>query len=213
MATVTAHIDVIAPVTPVYNAWTQFESFPEFMGAVENVTQVDDTTNHWIASIGGVEREFNTRITEQIPDQLIAWESIDGNSHTGRVTFESVEVAEPDPDAVGINPALSQPSVGGLTSGAPAAVVQPEFGSEDPSGPAPESREATRVSVEFTWDDETFLEKLGDKLGLDDHQAKKDLERFKELVESGDLSGGWRGEVHGGHTDGESGGTSGTATG
>ena len=88
METVEATIDVGVPVSTAYNQWTQFESFPNFMSGVESVTQLTDTTNHCITKIGGVEREFDTEIVEQHPDQRIAWRSLDGKSHAGAVTFE-----------------------------------------------------------------------------------------------------------------------------
>ena len=54
----------------------------------------------------------------------------------------------------------------------------------------------TRIDVEFEWESEGMLEKLGSAVGQDDRQVKSDLERFKELVESrGVASGAWRGEV------------------
>ncbi|MFD1213409.1 SRPBCC family protein [Arthrobacter sp. GCM10027362] len=87
METVEETIDVEVPVSVVYNQWTQFESFPQFMSGVESVTQLTDTTNHWKTRIGGMEREFDTEIVEQQPDQRIAWRSVDGKSHAGVVTF------------------------------------------------------------------------------------------------------------------------------
>ena len=89
-STVTAEIDVDAPIGAVYNQWTQFESFPHFLHAVKEVTQHDDAHTHWVVSIGGVRREFDAEITEQVPDQLIAWSSIDGKSHAGSVRFAPV---------------------------------------------------------------------------------------------------------------------------
>lgn len=87
MATVQESIDVSVPVSTAYNQWTQFETFPEFMGGVESITQISDTHNHWVTKVGGVEREFDTEITEQHPDERIAWKSTDGKSHAGVVTF------------------------------------------------------------------------------------------------------------------------------
>ncbi len=55
METVEETIDVAVPVRTAYNQWTQFESFPEFMSGVESVTQLTDTTNHWVTKIGGVQ--------------------------------------------------------------------------------------------------------------------------------------------------------------
>jgi uncharacterized membrane protein len=81
-------IDVDVPVATAYNAWTQFESFPQFMGGVESITQLDDTHNHWVTKIAGVTREFDTEITEQHPDERIAWHSVSGDTHhAGVVTF------------------------------------------------------------------------------------------------------------------------------
>lgn len=87
MASVTESIDVDVPVTTAYNQWTQFESFPHFMGGVEHITQLDDTHTHWKTKIGGVEREFDAEIIEQHPDERVAWKSTDGTTHAGVVTF------------------------------------------------------------------------------------------------------------------------------
>jgi len=75
MSQIQQSVDVDVPVSVAYNQWTQFESFPHFMSGVESITQVDDTRNHWVTSIAGVEREFDTEITEQHPDERIAWRS------------------------------------------------------------------------------------------------------------------------------------------
>ncbi|MCI0157214.1 SRPBCC family protein [Leifsonia shinshuensis] len=88
MAAVTESIDVDVPVTTAYNQWTQLESFPRFLEEVDEIRQVDDTTNHWRVTIGGATREFDTVITEQHPDERIAWKSVAGDvAHAGVVTF------------------------------------------------------------------------------------------------------------------------------
>jgi uncharacterized membrane protein len=87
MTSVTTSVDVEAPISAVYNQWTQFESFPEFMGGVDTITQDDDRHNHWVTSIGGVTREFDTAITEQHPEERVAWRSTDGTTHAGVITF------------------------------------------------------------------------------------------------------------------------------
>jgi uncharacterized membrane protein len=92
-STMTAEIDVDAPIRAVYNQWTQFESFPNFLHAVKEVTQRDATLTHWVVSVGGVRREFDAEITEQVPDELIAWASVDGTTHRGIVRFEPVSAA------------------------------------------------------------------------------------------------------------------------
>src|SRR4051812_26499246 len=87
MPSVIKTIDVSVPVRTAYNQWTQFESFPNFMGGVESITQTDDTHSHWVTKIGGGTREVDTEITEQHPDERGAWKSTDGTSHAGVVTF------------------------------------------------------------------------------------------------------------------------------
>lgn len=87
MTTVEESIEVAVPVTTAYNQWTQFEEFPRFMEGVEQVKQISDTRNHWKADIAGVEREFDTEITEQRPDERIAWCTVDGPKQAGVVTF------------------------------------------------------------------------------------------------------------------------------
>lgn len=91
MTTIEKNIDVHVPVEVAYNQWTQFESFPYFMEGVERVIQVDDTMTHWETAIGGVHREFDARITEQHPDERIAWRSVAGPEHGGVVTFHRLD--------------------------------------------------------------------------------------------------------------------------
>ncbi|WP_222853388.1 SRPBCC family protein [Fodinicola acaciae] len=88
MSTVQESFDVEVPIREAYDQWTQFETFPAFMQGVKSVTQVDDTHLHWDVSIVGQKREFDTVITEQHPDERIAWKSTGGDvQHAGVVTF------------------------------------------------------------------------------------------------------------------------------
>ena len=91
MTTVQESIDVEVPVTTAYNQWTQFESFPDFMNGVESISQTSATGSHWVTRVGGVLREFDTEITEQHPDERVAWKSVDGKSHAGVVTFHRLD--------------------------------------------------------------------------------------------------------------------------
>ena len=87
MSRVETSIEVNVPVTTAYNQWTQFEEFPEFMDGVEEVRQLDDTHLHWVAQIGGKRHEWDAEITEQRPDERVAWRAIDGKNNAGVVTF------------------------------------------------------------------------------------------------------------------------------
>jgi uncharacterized protein YndB with AHSA1/START domain len=81
---------VNVPVSRAYNQWTQFEDFPQFMGGVESVTQLDDARLAWVAEIAGVRRQWQARILEQVPDQKVAWAATEGATNAGAVTFEDL---------------------------------------------------------------------------------------------------------------------------
>jgi uncharacterized membrane protein len=88
MGTVNKSITLDLPVSTVYNQWTQFEDFPQFMEGVESVTQLDDKRLHWIAEIGGTREEWDAEIIDQTPDRRIAWQAITGKPNAGAVTFQ-----------------------------------------------------------------------------------------------------------------------------
>ncbi|MEE9096398.1 SRPBCC family protein [Pseudarthrobacter phenanthrenivorans] len=81
---------VNVPVSTAYNQWTQFEDFPHFMGGVKSVTQLSDDRLEWVAEIGGVRRQWEAKILEQVPDRKVAWAATDGATNAGAVEFEDV---------------------------------------------------------------------------------------------------------------------------
>lgn len=91
MSQVVETVDVAVPVRTAYNQWTQFEEFPAFMHSVREIRQLDDTRLHWVVEFGGVRREFDARITEQHPDERVAWTSTEGPKHAGVVTFHRLD--------------------------------------------------------------------------------------------------------------------------
>jgi len=148
MTDTTQTIDVDVPVSVAYNQWTQFESFPEFMDGVDEIQQKTNTLTHWKISIAGVKREFDAEITEQHPDERIAWKSVGGTEHAGVVTFHKLDDAK------------------------------------------------TRVALQIETKPEGVVEKVGDAIGLTNANAKGDLKRFKQFIESrGTETGAWRGDV------------------
>jgi uncharacterized membrane protein len=90
METIEKSVEINVPVHTAYNQWTQFEEFPRFMEGVESVTQLDATRLHWVANIGGERKVWEARITEQIPDQRIAWRSESGEFTSGVVSFQAL---------------------------------------------------------------------------------------------------------------------------
>jgi uncharacterized membrane protein len=91
MSTVTKSVDVNVPIRAAYDQWTQFEEFPRFMEGVKEVRQLDDTHLHWKAEIAGVTKEWDAEITEQHPDERVAWKSTSGAPSAGVVTFHRLD--------------------------------------------------------------------------------------------------------------------------
>jgi uncharacterized membrane protein len=93
MSVIEKSIELNVPVRTAYNQWTQFEEFPKFMEGVKEVKQIDDKHLQWKANIAGKDEEWNAEITEQIPDERIAWTSRGGASNAGVVTFHRISDA------------------------------------------------------------------------------------------------------------------------
>jgi uncharacterized membrane protein len=91
MSRIEQSIEVEVPVSTAYNQWTQFEEFPRFMEGVESVTQLDDTHLRWVAEVGGSRHEWDAEISEQRPDERVAWHATDGKSNAGVVTFHRLD--------------------------------------------------------------------------------------------------------------------------
>lgn len=69
--------EVAAPRAEVFRMWTEFERFPSFMTGVESVYVETKARLRWRVSIAGVEPTFYAVIIEHVPDQRIAWVSVD----------------------------------------------------------------------------------------------------------------------------------------
>jgi uncharacterized membrane protein len=87
MSTIEQSVDVDLPVRTAYNQWTQFEEFPSFMEGLEEVRQLSDTQLRWVAKVAGARREWDAEITEQQPDERVAWKATSGAQNDGVVTF------------------------------------------------------------------------------------------------------------------------------
>ena len=93
MPSIEQSVEVNVPVSTAYDQWTQFEEFPQFMDGVKEVRQLDDTHLHWVAEIGGHTEEWDAEITEQKPDERIAWKATSGKANAGVVTFHRIDDA------------------------------------------------------------------------------------------------------------------------
>jgi uncharacterized membrane protein len=151
LSEVETSVEINVPVRTAYDQWTQFEEFPRFMDSVQQVHQIDDTHLHWKAKVGGKAKEWRAEITQQIPDQRIAWRSTSGPRNMGVVTFDKIG----------------------------------------------EGR--TRVTLRMVYAPESLDERIGDAMGAMRLEAERNLNKFKNLVESrGQETGAWRSAVEGG---------------
>jgi uncharacterized membrane protein len=91
MSTIEQSIELKVPVQTAYYQWTQFEEFPAFMEGVEEVRQMEERRLHWIAEFGGTRHEWDAEITEQLPDERVAWRNTDGKDNAGVVTFHKID--------------------------------------------------------------------------------------------------------------------------
>ncbi|MGE3961536.1 MAG: SRPBCC family protein [Dehalococcoidia bacterium] len=149
MPNVTHEIEVEAPLSTVYNQWTQFEEFPRFMEGVTEVRQIDARRLAWKAEIAGNTAEWEAEIDRQEPDEVISWHAVSGRGIDGAVSFQ----------------------------------------------PAGEDR--TRITLDMSYEHESWTEQIGDLLGIVDRRVEGDLERFKEFIEGrGHETGAWRGAIH-----------------
>jgi uncharacterized membrane protein len=83
-------ISVAAPVEQVWQLWSNFEQFPRFMSHLREVRRTDENRSHWVASgPAGVPVEWDAVVTEWVPNERIAWKSVEGSviGTAGRVRF------------------------------------------------------------------------------------------------------------------------------
>jgi uncharacterized membrane protein len=83
-------VDVAAPIKDVYNLWTLFEDWPDYMHRIDSASQIDDATVAFSTKAWGITKRFEAKIMEQRPDERIEWDVDQGLSHTGVVTFHEL---------------------------------------------------------------------------------------------------------------------------
>lgn len=80
------------PIAAVYKQWVDFESFPSFLSAVAEVSRTSDVYSRWTLSLGRLTRHFVAEIVEQLPEQRLAWRTIEGDVwFSGSADFEAVD--------------------------------------------------------------------------------------------------------------------------
>jgi uncharacterized membrane protein len=74
----------------LYDFWRDFRNLPLFMENIEAVEVMDGNLSHWVVrGPAGADLEWDSRITEDVPGEVIAWRSVEGASvdNSGRVEF------------------------------------------------------------------------------------------------------------------------------
>ena len=83
-------IDVDASAHSAYEQWSRFEELPRFMEGVQEVRRLDNARLQWVADVCGERVEWYGKVTEEVTDCRLAWESDDGLVNSGVVTFEQL---------------------------------------------------------------------------------------------------------------------------
>jgi uncharacterized membrane protein len=84
-------INILAPVERVFEFWRNYQNFPKFMSHVREVRETGDNQSHWVLKGPvSIPLEWDTIVTEQVTNQLLAWKSQPGSSiqHAGVVRFQ-----------------------------------------------------------------------------------------------------------------------------
>ena len=139
-------VTINRPRAELYAFWRDFRNLARFLENIERVDISDDRRSHWVIKApAGRTVEWDSQITEDEPDRLIAWESVAGDiKNTGRIEFSD-----------------AAPGRGTLVN---ATIVY-----DPPAG------EIGKLIA-------TLFQKEP-KL-----QARRDLRRFKQLMETGEIS-------------------------
>jgi uncharacterized membrane protein len=83
--TLTAAVTVSAPCQEVYRRWRRLDSLPAFMAHLDEVTTTGPRTSHWRAAAPfGKTVEWDAEITDDVPGEWIAWQSLDGSKVRAR---------------------------------------------------------------------------------------------------------------------------------
>jgi uncharacterized membrane protein len=91
MPTIEESVEVNVPVSTAYSQWTRFEEFPQFMDGIKEVRRLDAKRLHWVAEINGHTEEWDAEITEQRPDERVAWKATSVKENAGVVTFHRID--------------------------------------------------------------------------------------------------------------------------
>lgn len=140
-------VTINRPRAELYAFWRDFKNLPRFMENIERVDVVGPNRTHWVVKApAGNTVEWDSIITDERADELIAWSTTDDSSirHSGSVQFRDAH--------------------GGRGTEVIATIVY------DPPGGA------IGKAIAKLFQREPKI------------QARQDLRRFKQLMETGEIS-------------------------
>jgi uncharacterized membrane protein len=85
-------ININAPVEELYQFWLQLENIPRVMTHVKEVKNLGNNRSRWtVEGPAGVNVHWDAVITEKVPNELVAWESVQGEEveTAGKVRFRA----------------------------------------------------------------------------------------------------------------------------
>lgn len=80
-------VDVRAPVSVAWQLWSDVTRWPSFLSHVRLVEPMDERRFAWQLELPGADKNFVAELTEVVPENRIAWHTIEGVDHAGVVTF------------------------------------------------------------------------------------------------------------------------------
>jgi uncharacterized membrane protein len=85
----TVQVEIAAPIDLVWRLWSDLEQMPNWMKWIESVKILEDNPelSRWKLASGSIEFSWLSKVSKQIPNQIIQWESVDGLANRGAIRF------------------------------------------------------------------------------------------------------------------------------
>lgn len=79
-------LQIARPPAEVFDAWIDIEQLPSMIEVLDSVSTIGHRS-HWNGRVKGRRVEWDSELTQLIPNQAIGWKSVNGPKHSGRITF------------------------------------------------------------------------------------------------------------------------------
>jgi uncharacterized membrane protein len=83
-------VTINRPRQEVYEFWRDFGNLARILENIESVTELDERRSHWVVrGPAGSTVEWDSQIVEDVPGELISWQSAEGAdvTNSGRIDF------------------------------------------------------------------------------------------------------------------------------